>query len=294
MSKRTNIEWCDSTVNFWSGCAKVSDGCKYCYAEAMSNRNLGNIGGWGNGAARRRHETAFKMAMALNKKPWVCDECGASHGEYGWCGNCRTQHLHRRRVFSLSIGDIGDAEVPLEWFNDAMVVIDKCRDVDWLLVTKRGDEFLSRWRMVCDHWGRTDTRLNDNVMVIASVENQKAADERIPQLLTIQARRRGLSCEPLLGAVDLSPWLVAGESCKLDWIIVGGESGPSARPCNIEWIRSLQVQSRTAGIPCFVKQLGTAAVQLDPEHDYAPFPSSKKGGDMAEWPEELRVREFYR
>ncbi len=373
MSEQTKIQWADDTINFWSGCTKVSDGCKNCYAEALSNRFSsvanndpdndpsiqvgGTIGKWGKGAPRKWHESAVKLAHRLNRKPKVCDKCGTAWQKaVGMC-ECNSISFHRRRIFSLSLGDWLDPEVPIEWLAEMLDTIRRCNQVDWLLVTKRPELFFERMFAVMLHSEKADPNdeqpyragtfcrwLEDwkvgnefpkHVMVLTSVENQKAADERIPALLEIPAARHGLSCEPLLGPVNLLPWIgnidikecglehdplaagqlqsamydgLASAPCLhcIDWVIVGGESGAGARPCNVEWIRDIKDQCSAAGVPCFVKQLG--AFTTAPQNvfwDAAKFLAGchefnlvelrdKKGGDMAEWPEDLRVREFFR
>jgi hypothetical protein len=165
-----------------------------------------------------------------------------------------------------------------------------------------------------------DTHLKPrhNLWLGVSVENQKAAEERIPLLLQVPAAVRFLSVEPLLSAVNLERYLTpvidealdcpAGEERAffrgrwpgIDWVIVGGESGPNARECNVAWIDSIVAQCRAASVPCFVKQLGSRPVSpecLCPiecgcglHHGFR----DSKGGDMAEWPSDLRVREFPR
>jgi protein gp37 len=159
-----------------------------------------------------------------------------------------------------------------------------------------------------------------------SVEDQAAADDRIPELLDTPAAVRFLSCEPLLEAVDLTAFMggpyvgLPGDvvhpnyNAGLHWVIVGGESGAKAMPCRVEWIRSAVLQCRAAGVPVFVKQLG-ASVEMAFEEwnritDGGASGSDKfillfegadvgywrlndrKGGDPAEWPEDLRVREM--
>ena len=155
-----------------------------------------------------------------------------------------------------------------------------------------------------------------NVWLGTSVEDQDAADERIPHLLRCPAAVRFLSCEPLLGAVEfdrvdvgrsrhclrgmnsdgLSAITDYAGAAKIDWVIVGGESGKGARPCNIDWIRSIRDQCREAGVACFVKQLGA-----DPRQQVTSggvtVPDRIKlrdshGGVMEEWPADLRVREM--
>jgi protein gp37 len=149
-----------------------------------------------------------------------------------------------------------------------------------------------------------------NVWLGVSVENQATADERIPLLLQTPAAVRFLSVEPLLERIDLKQWI---DHCSyycdhgeqypeghrplrslIDWVIIGGESGRGARPCNIEWIRSIVEQCKSVGLPCFVKQLGAnpyfAAVGYD--LPLARNRRDRKGGDPAEWPEDLRIREY--
>lgn len=159
-----------------------------------------------------------------------------------------------------------------------------------------------------------------NVWLGVSVENQKYANERIPKLLKTPATVRFVSYEPALEAVDFERFIRC-ERCgytandaafnldhhlcglptpgRLDWVIVGGESGPGARPFNVEWARSTVRQCKAAGVACFVKQLGAMPYDpCEPERLDLPargvvlFLADKKGGDMAEWPEELRVREM--
>ena len=215
----------------------------------------------------------------------------------------------------------------MEWFNRVMVKIDECRNVTWILCTKRCDEFLSRWLKCCEHWGRTDNRLPANIIMLTSVENQEMANLRIPQLLRIPAARRGLSLEPLLGPVDLKditdkdrfPGAASFDVLngmmihhdddmrwtpdeKLDWIIIGGESGRNARPCDLDWIRSLVSEGKAAGVATFVKQLGANPIDDCSTHTsdwtekpHRPEPlrlNHKKGADIYEWPEAMRLQQF--
>ena len=170
-------------------------------------------------------------------------------------------------------------------------------------------------------WENGETPIN--IWLGVSVEDQQRADERISELLKIPAKVKFLSVEPLLGPIDLGhsfpcgyycdsgerfgdPWYghhdhsfwTPGRKPEVDWVIVGGESGPKARPCNIEWIRSIVGQCKAASVPCFVKQLGSNP-QFEAEGTRGEGPMNciahfkhKKGGDPSEWPEDLRVREF--
>lgn len=196
-----------------------------------------------------------------------------------------------------SLCDWLDDEVPIEWLADFLKLIHDTPNLDWLLLTKRPENFgplfdtLRRlsWtpnRDWIDRWHNGD--IPHNVWVGASVEDQPRSDERIPQVLEIPAKLRFLSVEPLLDDVKLH---LPG----IDWVIVGGESGPRARPCNIEWIRSVIRQCETAAVPCFVKQVGSNAIRRGcPTSLTADLLIFKhpKGGDPAEWPPDLRVREF--
>ena len=365
MSEKTKIAWCDSTLNFWSGCTKVSPGCTNCYAEALSkNKFFGGgktIGQWGKGAPRQLHESAFSLALRLNKKPWICPVCGHAMTEeeskgYKGCpvetfnrpnlvgkrqfdiAMHAAQH-HRRRIFSLSLGDWLDDEVPIEWLARMLDTIRQCDQVTWILCTKRPENWIPRMFQVQRYFRKelgvfvendNTTRMENwnkgnapkNIILLTSVENQEQADKRIPELLKIPAACHGLSLEPLLGPVDLSKWIwkdacgcdenepEAGDGfqckhCKdthavteLDWLIVGGESGPKARPCNVEWIRLLVQQGKAAGVAKFVKQLGTrpeinhGTVSGYQTSNHTLKLRDKKGGDPSEWPEDLRIREF--
>lgn len=145
-------------------------------------------------------------------------------------------------------------------------------NLDWLVLTKRPDN-MARW-LAANVYGPADggyrktmgfgPRLAPNVWLGVSVEDQDRADERIPQLLAIPAAVRFLSIEPLLGPVDLRRWLpssgvhklIAGVSPAIGWVIVGGESGPDARPMHPDWVRAIRDQCQTAGVPFFMKQWG--------------------------------------
>jgi protein gp37 len=304
MSEQTKIEWADSTVNFWSGCTKVSAGCANCYAAAMDKRHLIEpVIHWGKGAPRLKSMGAVKMALALNRAPLICDACGsACRLKTDWHltpegQQCGSEIKHRRRVFSLSRGDWLDAEAPLEWLAEMLDTIRQCDQLQWLLVTKRPELFwgsetathyipgrlqavqesledgpLKRWLCL---WGNGHPPAN--VMVLTSVEDQKAADERIPALLKIPAAMRGLSCEPLLGMLNIKDALRC--DVPIHWVISGCESGPGRRELDgyTNRARMLRDHCRHAGVPFFHKQMPIG---------------SRVSGDMTQWPEDLRVREF--
>jgi protein gp37 len=302
MSDKTKIQWTDSTDNFWSGCTKVSSGCTNCYAEARDKRQLIEpVSHWGKGALRLKTISAVKQALALNRMPWICDACGAAFPDPfndSVCPDCRKcGSCHRRRIFSLSLGDWLDHEVPVEWLAEMLDTIRRCDQVTWILCTKRPENFGERLDKAMEILGgESSTWVNQwrqgnppkNIILLTSIENQEMATKRIPQLLEIPAACRGLSLEPLLGSVSLNP-ICLGHEQGLHWLILGGESGVNARPCAVEWIRSLLQQGMAAGVATFVKQLG-AAPQLG--RDDVQIIRDKKGGDISEWPKDLQVREF--
>lgn len=362
MSEKSKIEWCDDTHNFWRGCVKVSPGCAHCYAEVSAPVRVARSEGrelWG-GKLRDRAKD-FDAPLRWNEKPWVCDTCGTpksvSHAgtKQGfqkpvWCDKCETSGFHRRRVFSLSLGDWLDDAVPTEWLADMLDVIRRCPNLDWLLLTKRPENWRERMQLVYGaisdskpelakwvydwFYSKKPILASDsppaNVWIGTTVENQEYADKRIPELLKIPAVCRFLSVEPMLGPIEFSD--VTNRADAIDqvgkkalagirWCIVGGESGPRARPFNLEWARSTVAQCRAAGISCFVKQLGAKPIESI-DNPYPPpteqeemnfkragfcrtqltdgrvvwqkWPtfSDKKGGDPSEWSEDLRVREF--
>lgn len=328
MGQSTNIEWADSTASTWTNCKEVSPGCLHCYARELAyRRGWVKPGEWGNADAYHRFVGFEKNAMALDRKAEASGK--------------------RLKVFP-SLMDWLDTDVPVAWLADFMNVIHCTPNLDWLLLTKRPELFfvsierIMLWQdgeiscdteVFIDNWV-LQGHAPANVWIGATVEDQPRTS-RIPDLLKIPAAKRFLSVEPLLGPIRLPlncpecgytkmDNLIHGDHhiCKrgaipsIDWVIVGGESGPDARPCNVEWIRDVVRQCKAAGVPCFVKQLGSnpcadqssvippADVNnptLDPaaiaawesyRHNARMHLKHSKGGNMEEWPEDLRVREM--
>lgn len=286
MGADTKIEWCDHTFNPWTGCTKVSPGCANCYAEAWSKRS--GVVEWGPEGTRRR------TSDANWRQPHKWNQAAQRDGV-------------RRKVFCASLADVFEDREELKlWRLELLGLIVETPQLDWLLLTKRPENaapFFTAFYGSGRPW--------PNIWLGTSVENQAAADERIPQLLQAPAVVHFLSCEPLLGPLDLTKWTMDGD-CQLDWIIVGGESGQGARPCELQWIREIKLQCDERHA-LFVKQLG--AVPVVERIDGVPGPwrrrrgsmvrtaggtikalglKDKKGGDWEEWPEDLRVREFPR
>lgn len=236
--ENSKIEWTDHTINFWWGCLKVSPGCTNCYAESFSKRVGRNI--WGPAQTTERWRT---------KGPWV--DC------LKWDQKAGVEGV-RRKAFCQSMSDFFEDHPQLSaWRTEALEIIESFEWLEVQLLTKRIENVLEmvpqRW---LDNWP-------PHVWIGTSVEDQQRADERIPHLLQIPAKIRFLSCEPLLGPVDLEDlayeaagpeW--AGYNALVNWVIVGGESGPGARPMHPGWARSLRDQCQGAGIPFFFKQWG--------------------------------------
>lgn len=288
MSDGTGIAWTDATWSPILGCSPASAGCAQCYA-------LRDV--W-----RMAHNPNPKIARP---REGLVEKTSA--GVHRWTGRIRflneqlevpLRWRRPRRIFVANQADL---------FHEALFPADIARVFEVMklspqhqfqVLTKRA----ARMREFFDGPGRPWASL-PNVWLGVSVEDQAAADERIPHLLATPAAVRFLSCEPLLGPVDLTPYfrkletsgpgwtLTGGLALEIadrvpDWVIVGGESGPRARRCEVAWIRQLVEQSRAAGVPCFVKQLGTAwAREQEPLVD-------PKGGEPEEWPEDLRVRDL--
>lgn len=335
MSENTKIEWTDHSWSPWRGCTKVSPGCANCYAESLSQRfnrkdsATPTWGGWGKGVPRvpaknwgdpvRWDEEASKDLR--------CSTCGATRFDDGvnadgFCSQCETEAFGHRQTVFPSLCDWLDEEVPIEWLARFLELIHDTPNLTWLLLTKRPENWRKRISAAISHsedataeWLEEWTDCIDipergafpvNVWVGASAENQSFADQRMQHLLRIPAVGRFLSIEPMLGPVDYLRSLVVSPNTKsgdivsqlIHWVIVGGESGPGARPCNVEWVRSIVNQCAGASVPCFVKQLGAlVSGQINHQDNeghgvVAARLSHPKGGDPAEWPEDLRVRQF--
>ncbi|MBU9293050.1 phage Gp37/Gp68 family protein [Burkholderia multivorans] len=256
MSENSKIEWCDHTFNPWEGCQKIGPGCDHCYAEARNARFSGGTAmNWGPGAPRRR------TSPSNWRKPLAWE---AAHAEFF------AAHGRRQRVFCASLADVFDNAVPDAWRADLFDLIWSTPHLDWLLLTKRVGNAGTMVARALELAGRN---VNtpwpwSNVWLGATIVNQAEADRDIPKLLEVPARVRFLSMEPLLGPVDLTsiPWrdghrvsvLQGWDSPDhgLHWVIVGGESGPGARPMHPEWARDLRDQCADAGVPFLFKQWG--------------------------------------
>lgn len=323
MATASKIEWTDATWNPVTGCTRVSAGCDNCYAVKQTYR-LEQMG----------QTEKYGGLTVLNAK-------GKRHfnGQVKCHDDALAIPIRRRKptmYFVNSMSDLFHAGVPFDFIDRVFGVMGLCPQHTFQILTKR-PERMAEWanrsgRYDCaaaiqnaiDHWEAEDDypfgddhaplirqRLPfDNVWLGTSVENQEAADTRIPHLLKCPAAVRFLSVEPMLEHVDLTPWFLmqraggvrhvkAGQliadaplvkAPSIDWVIVGGESGPGARTCNMDWIGCLVDQCACAKVPCFVKQIGSRPYSAVDDIFWGC--SDSKGGNMNEWPAELRVREM--
>jgi len=247
MGKETGIQWADATFNPWRGCTKVSPACDMCYAETMSKRNPAVLGVWGKYGSRViASESMWKQPVKWNRD---AEAAGV-----------------RKRVFCASLADVfeGPESMPAEsWEAVSQArerlgrLIDETPGLDWLLLTKRPENVL-KYGPLGHRW--TMEGIPQNVWIGTTVENQKYADIRIPELLKVPAKVRFLSMEPLLEEVIFDAFTLyddeKGEQL-INWVIVGGESGgEKARPMNPSWVRKIQEQCAAVGIPFFFKQWG--------------------------------------
>ena len=263
MSAKTAIEWTDYSWNPVSGCDKVSPGCDHCYAETIATRFAGT----------KAYPHGFKVTLKperltdpLRKRSW------------------RGKH-----VFVNSMSDLFHKDVPDDYIARVFAVMTLAPEITFQILTKRhgrlrslldDDQFIRKVWAECDYFLPREKHPDvlgwplPNVWLGVSVEDQQRADLRIPALIATPAAVRFLSCEPLLGPVDLGPlkyphmpdclssdeppWCTCGRDPAgyLDWVIVGGESGPGARPMHPDWARTLRDQCVGAGVPFHFKQWG--------------------------------------
>lgn len=224
MGKNSKIEWTHHTFNPWWGCVKVSPACKHCYAETWARRVGHNV--WGGRSSRR----FFSDRHWAEPVKW--DKEAALDGV-------------RRRVFCASMADVFEVRAELNpWRKRLWDLIEHTPNLDWLLLTKRPQNF-----------GRylPDGKAPTNVWLGTTVESQRWAETRISDLVAYQAPIRFLSCEPLLGQIDLTYWFELGD---IDWVIAGGESGGKARPTNPSWVKSLRDQCIEYNVAFHFKQWG--------------------------------------
>ena len=221
MGFNSKIEWTTHTFNPWWGCTKVSDGCKFCYAELLSNRYGHDV--WGAGKQRR----------LLSDTHW--------QQPLQWNVRAEAEGI-RYRVFCASMADVFEENAPLGEVNRLWQIIRQTPMLDWQLLTKRPERIANR---LPDDWGPGYR----NVWLGTSVEDEKVID-RIDHLVEVPAVVHFLSLEPLIGPLSNLPLE------NIQWVIVGGESGPRARPVAEDWVLDIRRQCRAAEVPFFFKQWG--------------------------------------
>lgn len=293
----TKIEWADHTFNPWTGCTKVSRGCDHCYAEGWAKRS-GQVE-WGPRAQRRRtSEANWRQPLRWNAQA--------------------EREGRRARVFCASLADVFDNEAFEPWRWDLFRLIAATPHLDWLLLTKRIGNARTMLNSAASavagefvgalEWDRAPW---PNVWLGVTVTSQAEADRDIPKLLATPAAVRFLSIEPMLGPIDLtrlSEDTCASECCgmqylnglsgesicdlsqapfdagpRIDWVIVGGESGPVARPMHPDWVRSLRNQCTRWRVPFLFKQWGEWGLF---EQDAATVGAKPKPGNAHVWSDE--------
>lgn len=234
MTENSRISWTDHTFNPWQGCEKVSPACDHCYAESLSIRT-GHVNRWGADGVRAVTSDGYW------RNPLKWDRAAAEAGRPAL-------------VFCASMADVfedrPDLDAPRARLWD---LIEETPNLIWLLLTKRPENvphLVPESGFECDGDWMSDS-WPENVWVGTTVEDQRRADERIPHLARIPAPVRFLSCEPLLGSIDLINHVLA-----IDWVIAGGESGRGHRPMELDHARSLRQQCLLWDIPFFFKQHG--------------------------------------
>jgi len=329
MGDTTAIAWADKTFNGWIGCTKVADECKFCYADRDNKFHKWNGGVWGPGTLRKI------TAEANWEKPLQWNREAAKIGAHP-------------RVFAFSLADVFDVEGPL-WPHDRRVpgyskkmpvppygpnltamrvffynIVMMTQNLEWLVLTKR---FVEAAEFCYEIESRANSDSDPtrwkNLSLLFSAGNQDNLEKAMSQMRRITGRKNGgtiklgISAEPLLGPLNLRDHLPF-----LDWVIVGGESGPHARPMDLEWVRDIQLQCAEAGVAFFMKQTGAVFYDSknyvikhlwdtcghpcdccgecpsnspDNPEQHPPLQRATKdraGAVIEEWPAEIQRREF--
>lgn len=293
MADNTKIEWTDSTWNVITGCSVVSAGCRHCYAMKLAGTRL------------QHHPSRAGLTVETAAGPvWN----GVVRFNDQWMRQ-PFEWKRPRRIFVCAHGDLFHESVPDRWIDIVFAVMALSPQHTFQVLTKRPERMLRYFthhftrsklsRVAAEFSGRSDSegggdiRVSDgpfplpNVWLGVSVEDQAAADTRIPLLLQTPAAVRWISAEPLLGPVDLRLWLgidrrspdapfeCGGFNQGIDWVVVGGESGPKARPMHPDWVRSLRDQCAAADVAFLMKQWGEWAPNWNNDDDGNKIPGSE-------------------
>lgn len=241
MGENSDIAWCSHTFNPWMGCAYASPGCAHCYARQFAEVRYGWVRFGGHGTRKRTSDANWRQPLAWNRKA--------------------EREGQRQKVFCASLADVFEDRAELvPWREDVFRLMAQTPNLDWLLLTKRPQNIK---RMM------PKDGLPPNVWLGTTVEIQQVARRRITALKAIPSAVHFLSCEPLLGPLpDL-------DLDGIGWVIVGGESGPGARPLNLDWVRDLRDQCQRSKAAFSFKQLSGFHPEKIPQLD---------GQVWAKWP----------
>lgn len=269
MASNSKIEWTDHTFNPWVGCTNISPGCDRCYAEAWSKRS--GLVKWGNSPRRRTSEAYWRAPMKWQARAATFEK----------------QHGRRQRVFCASLADVFDNQADADWRADLFDLIKATPSIDWLLLTKRPQNIA---KMLPARWPANGL---PNVWLGTTAEDQTRFDQRWPLLAQIPAAVRFISYEPAIGPVRLNN----SHDVRPDWLIIGGESGPRARPMNPRWVRDVVSDCRKLSVAPFFKQWGAIGNNpLVSEQKLSPKEAARadnygKGGGLLD---QQLIREFPR
>jgi len=307
MAESSAIEWTDATVNFWWGCTKVGPGCDFCYAETW-NAFRGN-GLWGAGAPRRKIKGAVALIRRLQRTAAVFYE----------------ENGRRRRVFCQSMSDMFDNEVDPDWRNEALSEIEAADQLSVQIVTKRVSNVRKMMPLnwLAGAWPK---HVGLIITVVNQAEADRDVPRLLALKAEFGIPWVGISAEPLLGPIDFKrillqpqkpgsaragihldalngryaesgmpyvgewdingPFPAGAPQIRLDWIIVGGESGSEARPMHPDWARSIRDQCASASVAFLFKQWGEwGRAEVKPSGTPGRYASASAGPHCEFWPQ---------
>ena len=302
---KTTISWTEKTWNPTRGCSRVSEGCRNCYAERQAARFAKGDQPFHGFVTKINGHAAWTGKVELIESKLL--------EPLSWRKPCR--------VFVNSMSDLFHESLPDEAIDRVFAVMALCPHLTFQVLTKRPERMLEYWGDLLDRATEIKTQASKlpnyealcvaadfmpipyrNIWLGVSVEDHKTWDYRTAILEQVPAAFRFVSLEPQLGPVDVGPVLSRG---NIHWLIQGGESGPGARPFDVQWARDTKAQCKATGTAYFLKQFGARPYEKTPsnEWNYTGNPmendddwfislQDRKGGEIEEWPKDFRVREF--
>lgn len=245
---KTRIEWTKYSWNPVTGCSPCSEGCEHCYAQRMAKRLAGRFG----------YPKDNPFAVTVH------------HDRF-----CEPLEMHKPTIiFTCSMGDLFHDEVRTDTIFRVFDVMRRAKWHQFIVLTKRPHRVPHFCQAYLGHPSMEDPHKvwPDNVIAMTTVENQDRAYERIPHLLRIPAKLRGLSIEPMLGPIDISYFLglrntEVHKHAHIDLVIVGGETGPGARPMHPDWVRKIRDNCQSSGVSFFFKSWGDWVTVYDRDKD---------------------------